>query len=162
MGLKRSTNSIPSSKICKTTAKLSSWTSTRWHTKWVPHKWRSILSMRIYVIVNKIWKTNRNFSKNVDFYINQKQNSATWSIRISTVSVNGCNLAQIEAKFDRSRNLILKFLHKNEEHRQAYLAVLLWERFLSCQNDRTTGNVAWVAIDRRKCIASRFHTNLLP
>ena len=124
MGLKRSTNSIPSSKICKTTAKLSSWTSTRWHTKWVPHKWRSILPMRIYVIVNKIWKTNRNFSKNVDFYINQKQNSATWSIRISTVSVNGCNLAQIEAKFDRSRNLILKFLHKNEEHRQAYLAVL--------------------------------------
>ena len=37
---------------------------------------------------------------------------------------DGCSLAQIEAKFDRSRNLILKFPHKNEEHRQAYLAAL--------------------------------------
>ena len=37
---------------------------------------------------------------------------------------DGCSLAQIEAKFDRSRNLILKFPHKKEEHRQAYLAAL--------------------------------------
>ena len=37
---------------------------------------------------------------------------------------DGCSLAQIEAKFDRSRNLILKFPLKDEEHRQAYLAAL--------------------------------------
>ena len=37
---------------------------------------------------------------------------------------DGCSLAQIGAKFDRSRNVIWKFLHKNEEHRQAYLAAL--------------------------------------
>ena len=37
---------------------------------------------------------------------------------------DGCSLAQIGARFDRSRNVIWKFLHKNEEHRQAYLAAL--------------------------------------
>ena len=37
---------------------------------------------------------------------------------------DGCSLAQIGAKFERSRNVIWKFLHKNEEHRQAYLAAL--------------------------------------
>ena len=37
---------------------------------------------------------------------------------------DGCSLAQIGAQFDRSRNVIWKFLHKNEEHRQAYLAAL--------------------------------------
>ncbi len=35
-----------------------------------------------------------------------------------------CSLAQIGAQFERSRNVIWKFLHKNEEHRQAYLAAL--------------------------------------
>ena len=34
------------------------------------------------------------------------------------------SLAQIGAKFDRGHNVIWKFLYKNEEHRQAYLAVL--------------------------------------
>ncbi len=37
---------------------------------------------------------------------------------------DGCSLAQIGVKFDRSRNVIWKFLHKNEGHRQAYLAAL--------------------------------------
>ena len=37
---------------------------------------------------------------------------------------DGCSLAQIGAKFDCSRNVIWKFLHKDEEHRQAYLAAL--------------------------------------
>ena len=37
---------------------------------------------------------------------------------------DGCSLAQIGAQFERSRNVIWKFLHKNEEHRQAYLAAL--------------------------------------
>ena len=37
---------------------------------------------------------------------------------------DGASLAQIGAKFERSRNVIWKFLHKNEEHRQAYLAAL--------------------------------------
>ena len=37
---------------------------------------------------------------------------------------DGCSLAQIGARFDWSRNVIWKFLHKNEEHRQAYLAAL--------------------------------------
>ena len=37
---------------------------------------------------------------------------------------DGCSLAQIGAKFDRSKNVIWEFLHKNEEHRQAYLAAL--------------------------------------
>ena len=35
-----------------------------------------------------------------------------------------CRLAQIGAQFERSRNVIWKFLHKNEEHRQVYLAAL--------------------------------------
>ena len=30
---------------------------------------------------------------------------------------DGCSLAQIGAQFERSRNVIWKFLHKNEEHR---------------------------------------------
>ena len=30
---------------------------------------------------------------------------------------DGFSLAQIGTKFDRSRNVIWKFLHKNEEHR---------------------------------------------
>jgi len=37
---------------------------------------------------------------------------------------DGASLAQIGVRFDRSRNVIWKFLHKNEEHRQAYLAAL--------------------------------------
>ena len=37
---------------------------------------------------------------------------------------DGCSLAQIGARFEHSRNVIWKFLHKNEEHRQAYLAAL--------------------------------------
>ena len=47
---------------------------------------------------------------------------------------DGCSLAQIGAKFDRSRNVIWKFLHKNEEHRQAYLAALQ-ERFKKIISD---------------------------
>ena len=30
---------------------------------------------------------------------------------------DGCSLAQIGSRFDRSCNVIWKFLHKNEEHR---------------------------------------------
>ena len=37
---------------------------------------------------------------------------------------DGASLAQIGSRFNRSRNVIWKFLHKNEEHRQAYLAAL--------------------------------------
>jgi hypothetical protein len=47
---------------------------------------------------------------------------------------DGCSLAQIGAKFDRSRNVIWKFLHKSEEHRQAYLAALQ-ERFKKIISD---------------------------
>jgi len=36
----------------------------------------------------------------------------------------GCSLAQIGAKFERSRNVLWKFLQKNEEHPQAYLVAL--------------------------------------
>jgi len=43
---------------------------------------------------------------------------------ICEMIADGCSLAQIGAKFDRSRNVIWKFLQKNEEHRQAYLAAL--------------------------------------
>ena len=39
----------------------------------------------------------------------------------------GCSLAQIGAKFERSRNVLWKFLQKNEEHPQAY-PVALQER----------------------------------
>ena len=84
---------------------------------------------------------------------------------------DGCSLAQIGAKFDRSRNVIWKFLHKNEEHRQAYLAALQERGFhhanmierlvLKVENGEMRPDVARVAIDGRKWIASRFHPNLL-
>ena len=82
---------------------------------------------------------------------------------------DGCSLAQIGAQFERSRNVIWKFLHKNEEHRQAYLAALrrlhhanMIERLvLKVENGEMPPDVARVAIDGRKWIASRFHPNLL-
>ena len=84
---------------------------------------------------------------------------------------DGCSLAQIGAKFDRSRNVIWKFLHKDEEHRQAYLAALQERGFhhanmierlvLKVENGEMPPDVARVAIDGRKWIASRFHPNLL-
>jgi len=84
---------------------------------------------------------------------------------------DGCSLAQIEAKFDRSRNVIRKFLQKNEEHRQAYLAALQERGFhhanmierlvLKVENGEMPLDVARVAIDGRKWVASRFHPNLL-
>ena len=42
--------------------------------------------------------------------------------KVCEMIADGASLAQIGANFDRSRNVIWKFLHKNEEHRQAYLA----------------------------------------
>ena len=84
---------------------------------------------------------------------------------------DGCSLAQIGTKFERSRNVIWKFLHKNEEHRQAYLAALQERGFhhanmierlvLNVENGEMRPDVARVAIDGRKWIASRFHPNLL-
>ena len=84
---------------------------------------------------------------------------------------DGCGLAQIGARFDWSRNVIWKFLHKNEEHRQAYLAALQERRLhhanmierlvLKVENGEMPPDVARVAIDGRKWIASRFHANLL-
>ena len=84
---------------------------------------------------------------------------------------DGCSLAQIGVKFDRSRNVIWKFLHKNEEHRQAYLAALQERGFhhanmierlvLKVENGEMRPDVARVAIDGRKWVASRFHPNLL-
>ena len=84
---------------------------------------------------------------------------------------DGCSLAQIGAKFERSRNVVWKFLHKNEEHRQAYLAALQERGFhhanmierlvLKVENGEMRPDVARVAIDGRKWIASRFHPNLL-
>ena len=84
---------------------------------------------------------------------------------------DGASLAQIGAKFERSRNVIWKFLHKNEEHRQAYLAALQERGFhhanmierlvLKVENGEMRPDVARVAIDGRKWIASRFHPNLL-
>ena len=84
---------------------------------------------------------------------------------------DGHSLAQIGAKFERSRNVIWKFLHKNEEHRQAYLAALQERGFhhanmierlvLKVENGEMRPDVARVAIDGRKWIASRFHPNLL-
>ncbi len=84
---------------------------------------------------------------------------------------DGCSLAQIGAQFNRSRNVIWKFLHKDEEHRQAYLAALQERGFhhanmierlvLKVENEEMRPDVARVAIDGRKWIASRFHPNLL-
>ena len=84
---------------------------------------------------------------------------------------DGCSLAQIGAMFERSRNVIWKILHRNEEHRQAYLAALQERGFhhanmierlvLKGENGETRPDVARVAIDGRKWIASRFHPNLL-
>ena len=85
---------------------------------------------------------------------------------------DGASLAQIGAKFDRSRNVIWKFLHKNEEHRQAYLAVLQERGFhhanmierlvLKVENGKMRPDVARFAIDERNWISSRFHHNLFP
>ncbi|MDA0288292.1 MAG: hypothetical protein O2885_08640 [Proteobacteria bacterium] len=90
---------------------------------------------------------------------------------ICEMIADGCSLAQIGAQFDRSRNVIWKFLHKNEEHRQAYLAALQERGFhhanmierlvLKVENGEMPPDVARVAIDGRKWIASRFHPNLL-
>ena len=73
---------------------------------------------------------------------------------------DGCSLAQIGTKFDRSRNVIWKFLHKSEEHRQAYLAALQERGFhhanmierlvLKVENGEMRPDVARVAIDGRK------------
>ena len=73
---------------------------------------------------------------------------------------NGCSLAQIGVKFDRSRNVIWKFLHKNEEHRQAYLAVLKERGFyhtnmieplvLKIKNGEMRPDVNRVTINSRK------------
>ena len=81
------------------------------------------------------------------------------------------SLAQIGAKFDRGHNVIWKFLYKNEEHQQAYMAALqewgfyhanMIERLvLKVENGEMRPDVARVAIDGRKWIASRFHPNLL-
>jgi uncharacterized protein (DUF2236 family) len=67
--------------------------------------------------------------------------------------------------------VIWKFLNKNEEHRQAYLAALQERGFhhsnmierlvLKVENGEMPPDVARVAIDGRKWIASRFHPNLL-
>ena len=85
---------------------------------------------------------------------------------------DGCSLAQIGAQFERSRNVIWKFLHKNEEHRQAYLAALQERGFhhanmierlvLKVENGEMRPDVARFAIDERKWISSRFHQNLFP
>ena len=73
---------------------------------------------------------------------------------------DGCSLAQIGTKFDRSRNVIWKFLHKNEEHRQAYLAVLKERGFyhtnmieplvLKIKNGEMRPDVNRVTINSRK------------
>ena len=90
---------------------------------------------------------------------------------VCAMIADGCSLAQIGAKFDCSRNVIWKFLHKNEEHRQAYLAALQERGFhhanmierlvLKVENGEMRPDVARVAIDGRKWVASRFHPNLL-
>ena len=90
---------------------------------------------------------------------------------VCAMIADGCSLAQIGAKFDCSRNVIWKFLHKNEEHRQAYLAALQERGFhhanmierlvLNVENGEMRPDVARVAIDGRKWVASRFHPNLL-
>ena len=90
---------------------------------------------------------------------------------ICEMIADGASLAQIGVRFDRSRNVIWKFLHKNEEHRQAYLAALQERGFhhanmierlvLKVENGEMPPDVARVAIDGRKWIASRFHPNLL-
>ena len=84
---------------------------------------------------------------------------------------DGCSLAQIGVKFDWSRNVIWKFLHKNEEHRQAYLAVLKERGFyhtnmieplvLKIKNGEMRPDVNRVTINSRKWIASLSHPNLL-
>ena len=81
------------------------------------------------------------------------------------------SLAQIGAKFDRGHNVIWKFLYKNEEHRQAYLAVLKERGFyhtnmieplvLKIKNGEMRPDVNRVTINSRKWIASLFHPNLL-
>ena len=84
---------------------------------------------------------------------------------------DGNSMAQIGTKFDRSCNVIRKFLHKNEEDQQAYLTALQERGYhqtsmieglvLKVENGEMSPDVAQVAIDGRKWIASRFHPNLL-
>ena len=58
---------------------------------------------------------------------------------VSGMVADSYSLAQIGAKFDRGHNVIWKFLYKNEEHRQAYLAAQKRARILSHQYDRAVG-----------------------
>ena len=90
---------------------------------------------------------------------------------VSGMVADSYSLAQIGAKFDRGHNVIWKFLYKNEEHRQAYLAVLKERGFyhtnmieplvLKIKNGEMRPDVNRVTINSRKWIASLFHPNLL-
>ena len=72
----------------------------------------------------------------------------------------GCSLAQIGAQFECSCNVIWKFLHKNEEHWQAYLAALQERGFhhankiarlvLKVENGEMRPDVNRVTINSRK------------
>ena len=90
---------------------------------------------------------------------------------VSGMVADSYSLAQIGAKFDRGNNVIWKFLYKNEEHRQAYLAVLKERGFyhtnmieplvLKIKNGEMRPDVNRVTISGCKWIASLFHPNLL-
>ena len=79
---------------------------------------------------------------------------------VSGMVADSYSLAQIGAKFDRGHNVIWKFLYKNEEHQQAYLAVLKERGFyhtnmieplvLKIKNGEMRPDVNRVTINSRK------------
>ena len=80
--------------------------------------------------------------------------------KVCEIIADGCRLALMGAKFDRSRNVNWKFLHNSEKSRQAYLAALQKQGFyhaniierlvLSIENGEIQPDVGQVAIDGRK------------
>jgi len=84
---------------------------------------------------------------------------------------SGESLQQIAEVYQRKRQSLWKWLHRNEERKLAYLGALEERAFLHAQEieaiaikaerGEIPADVARVSIDARKWIASRFHPKLL-
>ena len=88
-------------------------------------------------------------------------------LEIAERLAGGSSLQQIACGIGCERNTVWKVMNKNEENRQLYLAALQERAFhhtttieqliVRLENGELPSDVARVAIDGRKWIASRFH-----
>ncbi len=88
-------------------------------------------------------------------------------LEIAERLAGGSSLQQIACGIGCERNTVWKVMNKNEENRQLYLAALRERAFhhtttieqliVRLENGELPSDVARVAIDGRKWIASRFH-----